>query len=339
MITRRGPLLRLAAIAAISALAVSGCVSGNQPGGGDGGDKSTSSSPNPSGGRPSQPQALQTHVFNDPDATLKLELLSLGRINNNVLKLQIRLTALSGDSVLASTFGNNDYAETFLADGASMKAYFPLVTQQDTMLFSPSDNRSLYSGQSRIVTVFYPSPPANVSKVDIMYPSGPPFPDVTIAPSAQVEKGEPDPTKLPLKSPRIEDMISRVDDLSGNKSIDEGSNGQDIRLNTDVLFALNKATLTDKAEGILKDVASRIDKASTKTIKVDGYTDSSGNDAINDPLSRRRAEAVAGELKKLLTRSGVAFQTAGHGSADPVATNSTSEGRQKNRRVTVTIGK
>ena len=142
-----------------------------------------------------------------------------------------------------------------------------------------------------------------------------------------------------MKPADVEDITSMSDDLNGDKSVDQSGSGEAVRLNADVLFALNKAALSKKANGILKDVAKRIDKASSSTIKVDGYTDNTGNDSINNPLSRRRAEAVAKALKKLVTRSGVTFQTAGHGSADPVASNDSSAGRQKNRRVTVTIGK
>jgi OmpA family len=84
-------------------------------------------------------------------------------------------------------------------------------------------------------------------------------------------------------------------------------------------------------------VARQIDQSTTSTVKVDGYTDITGNDAINQPLSRRRAGTVAQRLRGLVRRQGVAFQTAGHGSKDPVANNTTEEGRRKNRRVTVTF--
>jgi len=74
-------------------------------------------------------------------------------------------------------------------------------------------------------------------------------------------------------------------------------------------------------------------------VTVDGYTDNTGNDAINNPLSVARAQAVETQLKQLVTRQGVSYKAAGHGSADPVADNGNAEGRRKNRRVTVTFAR
>lgn len=333
-------LIRLASIAAIGSLAVTGCVSG--PGNQKKPSEPSSGSPSAQGsGQPATERAIQTRIFNDSEATLKVEMLSIARLNGNILKMRIRMTPLNTQDTMTNDFGENDDSQLAIVDGKGMKAYFPLMDNEGNVVHAVfrSGEGIQGAGEPRTESIFYPSPPAGVTKVDVMYPAGPPFVDIPVQGTTRVEKGEPDPTKIPTKGPHVEDLLSRVDDLSGNKSIDESGSGEDVRLNTDVLFALNKATLTSKAEGILKDVADRIDKASSTTIKIDGYTDSSGNDAINDPLSRRRAEAVAKELKQLVTRSGVTYQTAGHGSSDPIATNKTAAGRQKNRRVTVTIGK
>jgi hypothetical protein len=100
---------------------------------------------------------------------------------------------------------------------------------------------------------------------------------------------------------------------------------------------LNKADLTARATGILEKVGKQIDASKGATVKIDGYADNTGNDAINQPLSERRAKAVETRLKGLVTRQGLTYQSAGHGSKDPVAPNDTEEGRRKNRRVTVTF--
>jgi outer membrane protein OmpA-like peptidoglycan-associated protein len=65
---------------------------------------------------------------------------------------------------------------------------------------------------------------------------------------------------------------------------------------------------------------------------VQGHTDNQGSDAINDPLSQKRAEAVV----KALADLGVDdfnLKAVGKGSHEPVADNKTEEGRAKNRRV------
>lgn len=341
-----GPILRVISVGAIGSLALTGCVSGSNDNGGKKTEPPASSSPPQSSQAPNQ-AAIQTRYRYSTETPLKLDVLSLGKLSAKELKLSLRITNLGATSrVISTDFADIDahttssFSAVILLDGKNMKAYFPSQSSQGTIMEGgyPKSNQ-IQPGQSINVSIFYPAPPADVQKVDISAPAMVPFNDIPIQGTARVESGEPDPTKVPLKSPRIEALSSVSDDLSGDKSVDESGNGVAIRLNTDVLFALNKANLSDKAKGILKDVAKRIDQSSTSSIEVDGYTDSSGNDAINKPLSRRRAAAVAKELKKLVTRSGVTYQTAGHGSSDPVASNDSSEGRQKNRRVTVTIGK
>jgi OmpA-OmpF porin, OOP family len=67
-------------------------------------------------------------------------------------------------------------------------------------------------------------------------------------------------------------------------------------------------------------------------LEVAGYTDSSGNAAKNVTLSRQRAEAV----RDALVKDGVnpdMLVAKGYGSADPIASNDTPEGRARNRRI------
>lgn len=335
---RHGPLLRLASLAAIGSIAITGCVS-QQPTGGKTSSAAPSSSGSQSNGQPNTERAIQTHTFVDENTTLKVEVLSLARLNGKFLKLRLRFTAPEATDALTDVFGDRSFNEVSLLDGNGMKAYYPATDSKGNVMNSGYPDGSITAGTPYTASIFYPSPPTSVTKVDINLPSCPTFTDIPIQGTARVEAGEPDPTKAALAAPDIEDLQNTVEDLNGDKSVDDSNKGENIRLNTDVLFALNKATLSDKAKGILKDVANRIDKASTTTIKVDGYTDNSGNDAINNPLSQHRAQAVAAELKKLVTRKGVTYRTAGHGSADPIASNDSADGRKQNRRVTVSIGK
>lgn len=71
-------------------------------------------------------------------------------------------------------------------------------------------------------------------------------------------------------------------------------------------------------------------------IRLDGHTDSVGSDAYNDDLSKRRAASVA----RYLTAQGVAagsLSSHAHGESQPAADNAAAEGRQRNRRVEITI--
>ena len=72
-------------------------------------------------------------------------------------------------------------------------------------------------------------------------------------------------------------------------------------------------------------------------MRIIGHTDSTGTDAINDPLSLQRAEST----RNYLTARGVGgtrIQVQGMGSRQPIASNNTAEGRAKNRRVEIYVG-
>ena len=72
------------------------------------------------------------------------------------------------------------------------------------------------------------------------------------------------------------------------------------------------------------------------TITIAGHTDSTGSDAINEPLSNQRASSVANYLVQRGV-SGSRVSTIGYGSRQPIASNSTEAGRAQNRRVEILI--
>jgi OOP family OmpA-OmpF porin len=102
-------------------------------------------------------------------------------------------------------------------------------------------------------------------------------------------------------------------------------------------FAKDSADLTveDKAE---LDRLARVmtdPKLHFVAGKIDGYTDNLGDAAHNERLSKERADAVATYLKSKGVPLGDRITTRGLGASDPVADNSTEEGRAVNRRVTI----
>ncbi len=106
-----------------------------------------------------------------------------------------------------------------------------------------------------------------------------------------------------------------------------------VTLAGDVTFATNEATLNATSKSSLASFAQQL--ASDVDLAVIGHTDNTGTDAINNPLSENRALAV----KNYLVEQGIAssrFQSVtGKGSTEPVATNSTAEGRAQNRRAEI----
>ncbi|WP_317172305.1 OmpA family protein [Hymenobacter sp. BRD67] len=86
----------------------------------------------------------------------------------------------------------------------------------------------------------------------------------------------------------------------------------------------------------MDELATTLQKYADTNIVIEGHTDASGSDAINQPLSQRRAQAVANEL----TTKGVdtsRITAKGYGSTQPVGDNSTAAGKAANRRVEVAI--
>jgi OOP family OmpA-OmpF porin len=99
-----------------------------------------------------------------------------------------------------------------------------------------------------------------------------------------------------------------------------------------VNFETGKSTLTTASYGILDEVASSLVVHEDVRIEIAGHTDATGPMALNLRLSRARAEAV----RAYLAQKGVAVDrmvAQGYGPDEPLATNSTADGRALNRRV------
>lgn len=105
-----------------------------------------------------------------------------------------------------------------------------------------------------------------------------------------------------------------------------------------ILFDFDKSTLRPSSFPELLKVVNILVKNPSYKIEISGYTDNIGNKSYNIDLSKRRAEAVA----KYLTSKGIdngRIVFLGKGSNDPIATNETDAGRQKNRRVEFVLKK
>ena len=99
-----------------------------------------------------------------------------------------------------------------------------------------------------------------------------------------------------------------------------------------ITFATGKADLNPESMTEIARIAKLMAEHPELNFEVQGHCDKTGSDAVNDPLSQKRAEAVVAAL----VSQGVAAErlsAVGKGSHEPVADNGTDEGRAKNRRV------
>ena len=109
-----------------------------------------------------------------------------------------------------------------------------------------------------------------------------------------------------------------------------------LRMPSDVTFATNQSSIDTRFLPVLADVARVLNEYDRSMVDVIGHTDSSGGDAINQPLSERRASSVA----TYLIGNGVIRErlyVAGNSARNPIADNSTVDGKAKNRRVEILI--
>jgi OOP family OmpA-OmpF porin len=109
---------------------------------------------------------------------------------------------------------------------------------------------------------------------------------------------------------------------------------QAVVIQADALFDFDKSVLRPDGRQSIDDAVAKLRGVDLEMVIATGHTDSIGSDAYNQRLSERRAAAV----KAYLESRGIPaskITTIGKGESQPVATNRTAEGRQKNRRVDI----
>ena len=146
--------------------------------------------------------------------------------------------------------------------------------------------------------------------------------------NGQTTEVDAKPLEKPGKLAKLE-MVPPVPSIEANSLL--------IALDSEVLFDVNKydVRVHPEAEEVLKNLAIVLKEMDVKNFEIDGHTDSDGSDEYNQVLSEKRANSV----KNFLVSQGVTAEitTKGYGESKPVASNDTTEGKQKNRRVEIII--
>jgi outer membrane protein OmpA-like peptidoglycan-associated protein len=155
----------------------------------------------------------------------------------------------------------------------------------------------------------------------------PDAPPIAASPAPVIANPTPAPAATPVPAAPTQEAIKKEqEDLDSAMS----------KLSGDVLFDTAKATLKPEAQTFLTAIAEILKKNAGAQVEVGGHTDSQGDAVRNQKLSEQRANAV----RAFLTGKGVtmgSLMAKGYGSTKPVADNATSEGRAKNRRITLTV--
>lgn len=138
-----------------------------------------------------------------------------------------------------------------------------------------------------------------------------------------------------LWSKRMEDKREALQQKTAGTGIDVArtpDNQLKVNVPSDFSFDVGRADIKPSMRPVLDEVGRNLDRGVRITIV--GHTDSTGSDAVNDPLSLERAEAVRTYLAtRGVDATRIAVQA--QGSRQPVASNTTEAGRAQNRRVEI----
>jgi outer membrane protein OmpA-like peptidoglycan-associated protein len=138
-----------------------------------------------------------------------------------------------------------------------------------------------------------------------------------------------------LWSRRMEDKRRAMEQATAGTGIEvsrTADNQLKVNVPSDLSFDTGRADLKPGLRPVLDQFAQGLD-ATTQVVIV-GHTDSTGSDAINNPLSLQRAQTVRDYLAVRGVPGG-RMEIAGRGSREPLADNATEAGRAKNRRVEI----
>ena len=116
----------------------------------------------------------------------------------------------------------------------------------------------------------------------------------------------------------------------------QDANGLDavkVTFDSGILFATGKADLSQSAKNSLVQFAKVLNENKDCDVAIIGHTDSTGSDAVNQPLSVSRANSVNNYLRSCGVSATQIKSVEGQGSTNPVADNSTEAGRKQNRQV------
>jgi outer membrane protein OmpA-like peptidoglycan-associated protein len=140
-----------------------------------------------------------------------------------------------------------------------------------------------------------------------------------------------------LWSKRMQDKQRAMEQAAAGSGVQVTRTADDqlkLQVPSDISFAVGSAALESRLRPVLDTFAHGLDSDRDTLVKVVGHTDNTGSDAINDPLSLRRAESVRSYLEDRGVKAD-RIEVAGRGSREPVVANDNAEDRARNRRVEI----
>jgi len=230
------------------------------------------------------------------------------------------------------------YRDAYLYDYQNQRKYPVLMDSDNQYLAEPkSDNNEggrwwlsyLKPGNQQLMSITFQAPPDSVDDVGIVVPFLLPFARVALSGSSGVEQ------ESGIEIIGIEKTIERV---LVNLKAEETDTEIKLMLDASVLFDYDQANIRPDAVASLLSVLTVIEEYSSSKVRIEGHTDSTGEENYNLDLSEKRAQSVRDWLIERGCDSEKLIPI-GFGESKPIASNDTEEGRQQNRRVEIIIEK
>jgi outer membrane protein OmpA-like peptidoglycan-associated protein len=135
---------------------------------------------------------------------------------------------------------------------------------------------------------------------------------------------------------QMDQQAKELDQSIAGAKVERVGEGIQVTFDSGLLFDFDSDRIRPEAAKNFQELARSLNKFGNSNLLIVGHTDSQGDDAYNQALSQRRANAASAYLQS----QGVPtsrISTSGRGESEPIATNDTEAGKQLNRRVEVAI--
>ena len=283
-----------------------------------------------------------TRTVSTVGATLKVTV-GPAVVSNDVMvvPLAVHLDKAGSSSPSSSGFGLdlvwNGTDRYTGADGVRL-VDFDAGTVQET--FKASSESTLLMDKEPDVTLHALFKPVDASTINVLVPESGLFEGVPVVRDGKLSEdakkaledvydteSSPDPVAL-------ETFTASVDGASDTRVTGKSVT---ITLASDVLFDSDSADLSAQADTTLKKAADQLSTYPGGQVTIVGHTDDVADDAHNQDLSQRRAQAVSDRLGQLASMSAYSVSVSGKGESEPRVPNDSDGNRQLNRRVEITL--
>lgn len=224
------------------------------------------------------------------------------------------------------------YKPLRLVDTTGLRVWTTTSTQSQFDALAPGASQDLVATFGAVdtdsVVVFLSG--TGLVEVPVVDAGDPSAPELDLAAVAQTAS----PDQALAQPVGIERYVESID---GSSSAITDEDETVVDLASDLTFDVDSAALTADAESSLSDLAAYLKRFSSGSLTVTGHTDDVADDAYNQDLSERRAQAVADRLAALTDLASWTLTVSGKGESEPKVPNTDDASRAVNRRVEVVI--